>query len=489
MDKIYMVLQSPRVIIVTLIVVLSTMVSRVPLFGDDPRPNIILVFIDDLGWSDLGCFGNRQADTPAIDRLASEGIAFEQFYVNSPICSPSRVAITTGQYPQRWRITSYLDASQVNRRRGLANWLDPRAPTLARALQRQGYATGHFGKWHMGGQRDVDAAPPISQYGFDVSITNFEGMGPKYLPMTLAPGWEKPRKIWEDAERLGGPYEWSMRSQITTDFASAAIDFIKASQAADRPFYVNLWPDDVHGPWFPTLKHWRQGVPGLYLSVLQEMDTQLRALFDLICDDDILRENTLIVFCSDNGPDPKTFDPASKPLRGCKATLYENGIRSPLIVWGPGFVSPEKQGTRDAETVLAAFDLAPSLLRLVGIDASAKTPFDGEDMLDALLGHRAVKRSDSLCFSRPPDFKDFGNEKNLPDLAIRKDRWKFLCDVDGGRPQLYDLHADPGETQNVADQHSELAQVLTDELLHWKASLQPSGMTKNQSIGSSESNE
>ena len=108
-----------------------------------------------MGWGDFSCFGNDEVETENIDRLAGEGLRFEQFYVNSPICSPSRVAISTGQYPQRWRITSFLNNRRNNEERGMAQWLDPAAPTLARSLHGAGYATGHFGKWHMGGQRDV----------------------------------------------------------------------------------------------------------------------------------------------------------------------------------------------------------------------------------------------------------------------------------------------------------------------------------------------
>ena len=188
----------------------------------EQHPNIILVFIDDMGWADFSCFGNSEAATPNIDRMAREGIAFEQFYVNSPICSPSRVAISTGQYPQRWKITSFLADRNKNQKRHMADWLDPAAPMLARALQQVGYTTGHFGKWHMGGQRDVDNAPPISAYGFDESLTNFEGMGAKLLPLTLVPGQKEPGRIWTDAERLGGPVTWMQRSKITGGFVAAA---------------------------------------------------------------------------------------------------------------------------------------------------------------------------------------------------------------------------------------------------------------------------
>jgi len=128
-------------------------------------PNIVMVFIDDMGWGDFSGFGNQDAETANIDQLAAEGIRFSQFYVNAPICSPSRCALTTGQYPQRWKIASYLNNHADNERRGVADWLDPAAPSIARILKQNGYATGHFGKWHLGGQRDVDNAPPVDATG------------------------------------------------------------------------------------------------------------------------------------------------------------------------------------------------------------------------------------------------------------------------------------------------------------------------------------
>lgn len=219
------------------------------------RPNIIVVLLDDMGWGDFSCFGNKEAQTPNVDRLAHEGIRFSQFYVNSPICSPSRCALTTGQYPQRWRITSFLNNRADNARRGVADWLDPKAPSLARTLRENGYATGHFGKWHLGGQRDVDDAPEISEYGFDASLTNFEGMGAKLLPLTMKPGAEAPGKIWADAERLGKPVTWMQRSQITGGFIDAAIPFIDRAAADGKPFYVNVWPDDVHSPFWPHVEN------------------------------------------------------------------------------------------------------------------------------------------------------------------------------------------------------------------------------------------
>lgn len=433
------------------------------------KPNIIIIFIDDMGWSDLSSFGNTDAQTPNIDQLASEGISFDQFYVNAPICSPSRIAITTGTYPQRWNITSFLSNRQHNAKRGMANWLAPSAPTLARDLQNAGYATGHFGKWHMGGQRDVDEAPAITEYGFDKSLTNFEGMGPKLLPLTKDAKGNVGR-IWEDAERLGGPYTWMQRSEITTGFIDAAREFIDEKSNKDQPFYVNIWPDDVHSPFWPPFEDYdltkADGKRALYLAVLEAMDEQFGKLFDHVRNDKELRENTLIVFCSDNGPEPGAG--RSGDLRGFKGHLYEGGIRSSLIVWGPDFIAEDAKGTRNSENYLSAIDLKPSMLEFTGIEKPEDTLTDGENLLPTLLGQTSVSRKEPIFWGRPADrktYKDF--DKPLPDLAMRGGDFKLLCDFDGGRPELYNLVKDPEESNNIASQYPDKVKNMTDKVTKW----------------------
>lgn len=433
------------------------------------RPNIILVFIDDMGWADLSCFGNKEAKTPNIDRMAAEGIAFEQFYVNSPICSPSRVAISTGQYPQRWNITSYLDNRRGNKQRGMANWLDPKAPMLARSLKEAGYATGHFGKWHLGGQRDVAEAPPITDYGFDESLTNFEGMGPKLLPLTMKPGWKEPGRIWADAERLGEPVTWMQRSTITGGFVDAALRFIEKAESDKRPFYINLWPDDVHSPFFPPVEKWGKNKRASYLAVLEEMDRQLGPLFDYVRGHKDLRDNTLILICSDNGHEPGAGQAGI--LKGSKTNLFEGGIRSPLVVWGLGLMAREALGTRNKMSVFAAIDFAPSLLKLAGAKPPPGVSYDGEDLLDTLLGKSTTSRRAPIFFSRPPDRKNFYGFKNLPDLAVRHGKWKLLCDYDGGRPYLYNVITDPGESENLAEAQPEVAKELMRKVTDWHQSM------------------
>ena len=433
-------------------------------------PNIVLVFIDDMGWGDFSCFGNKAAKTPHIDRLAKEGVRFEQFYVNSPICSPSRTAISTGQYPQRWRITSYLAHRAINKRRGMAQWLDPKAPMLARSLQQAGYATGHFGKWHMGGQRDVDNAPAITEYGFDASLTNFEGMGPKLLPLTLRPGQDpkKPGRIWGAAERLGKGVRWMQRSEITKGFVDEAIPFIKKAAKAKKPFYINLWPDDVHSPFWPPVDQWADGKRGLYHAVLQAMDQQLGKLFDHIRNDPALAKNTIVLVCSDNGPEQGAG--SAGPFRGFKTHLYEGGVRSSLIAWG-GPVA--KQNHVNRASVFSAIDLVPTLLDLTGTPHPKGAKFDGESLPAILLGKSAASRKAPIYFRRPPDRDAFYGDNDLPDLAVRDGQWKFLCEYDGTEPELFDMEKDRGETRNLAAQHPDLVKKFTQACIAWHKSMPP----------------
>jgi len=436
------------------------------------KPNIITVFIDDMGWSDLSCFGGKRVTTEHIDRLAEEGIRFNNFYVNSPICSPSRTALTTGQYPQRWRITSYLCNRKRNSDRGMAQWLDPKAPVLARELKRTGYTTGHFGKWHMGGQRDVGEAPLITEYGFDRSLTNFEGLGPRVLPLCDAYNGKKPRRHDLGSANLGhGPIRWEDRSVVTAAFVKDALKFVDESQASGKPFLLNLWPDDVHSPFFPP-KVLRDKTDGskraLYYAVLDAMDRQLGALFDRIRNDDRLRNNTLILVASDNGHEEGAG--SSDPLRGAKTWLYEGGIRSPLIVWGPGLLAEGVAGTVNETSIFCALDLNRSFYTLAGIIPPGGVTLDGEDLAGTLLGKEKKSRTAPIFWRRPPDRPGTKNEDN-PDLAVRDGKWKLTVNYDGSRPQLYDLDADASESRNLVRQHPDVVARLKKAVIEWNATI------------------
>ena len=433
-------------------------------------PNIIFVLADDMGYGDLPTYGGRGVKTPNIDRLAAEGIRFTQFYVNSPLCSPSRTAFTTGQYPARWKITSYIDDRGANQRRGMAQWLDLQAPTVAHALSNAGYLTGHFGKWHMGGGRDVSEAPAPTDYGFAQSLTQFEGLGDRVLPLMSAqdgkPEFKLPLGV--ASAKLGrGKVRWMPRAHVTGAFVAGALDFIQQAEKAGQPFYLNLWPDDVHSPFDPPQAlRGDESKRGLYRGVVSNMDTELAPLFEAIRQNPKLRANTLIIFASDNGPEKGAG--LAGPLRGTKSELYEGGIREPLIVWGPGLIPAARQGTINNTAVISGVDFLPSILKLAGVKEIPQV--DGTDLSATFIGQSAAGRTQPLFWKRPPDRPGTPDDP-LPDFAVRDGNWKLLVQEDGSRPQLYNLAKDEGEANNLAAQETQLVQRLTKAVLDWNRTL------------------
>ncbi len=436
----------------------------------ESRPNFIFLLIDDMGYADLTCFGGKAGQTPRIDAIADEGLRFSQFYVAAPICSPSRTGFTTGQCPARWNITSYLASRAENQRRSMAQWLDPKAPTLARTLKQAGYTTGHFGKWHMGGQRDVGEAPLITEYGFDASLTQFEGLGDRILPLLDSFDGNPPQKYALGSDNLGrGNIEWMDRSKVTGAFVGAALKFIQNAEKSGTPFYVNVWPDDVHSPFYPP-KALRgdEKKRELYLGVIKAMDEQFAPLFDYIRQSPTLRTNTVLVIASDNGPEPGAG--SAGPFQGHKGMLYEGGVREPLIVWAPGFMSKSVRGTINKKTVVSGLDLFPSIARLAGGTLPAGESLDGEDLSSALLGKSDNVRKKPLFWTRPPD-RPGPDREPWPDLSMREGNWKLLMMRDGGNAQLFDLANDAGETRNLASKHPEVVSRMRKALLAWAHSL------------------
>ncbi|NQT16531.1 MAG: sulfatase-like hydrolase/transferase [Planctomycetes bacterium] len=437
------------------------------------HPNIVFVFIDDLGYGDLSCTGNQDVETANIDRLAAEGTRLTQFYVNAPICSPSRVAVTTGRYPARYGIHSYLASREQNRARGMRDFLDPEAPSIASAFRQAGYATAHFGKWHMGGGRDVDDAPHPQVYGFDESLVSFEGLGDRILP---------PGRLSEESERLGqGEIRHVPKHQQTEIYVDRSIDFIRRHR--EGPFYLHLWLNDVHDGHAPRkdrLKQYERFKANPFVqrfyAVLHEMDRQIGRLVDAI-DSMELGERTLIVLTSDNGPTawPHYYRQGHEPpgstagFRGRKWSLYEGGIRMPLIARWKGRVPAQ---TVNEETVMASIDLFATFAKLAGIE-TPDVEFDGENLSAALLGDRPQRVK--------PIFWEYGRDETYlrptaprdqsPNLAIREGRWKLLVNGDGSGLELYDFSKDTSETANVAEDHPEVARRLSEKLLGWRKSL------------------
>lgn len=434
--------------------------------ADEPlRPNIVIVYADDMGSGDLSCYGSDLAETPNIDRMAAEGTRFNRYYSASPICSPSRCGLLTGQFPARWRITSFLQTKAGNRGCGQDDFLDPAAPSLPRALKAAGYATAHVGKWHLGGGRDVVDAPKFAAYGYDLGLGTYESPEPD--PDLTATDW-----IWSDKD----PVKRWERSRWMVD---KTLEFL--SKNADRPCFVNLWLDDVHTPWVPSADDQESGengrtvgkksTPKRLANVLTELDIQVGRLLQALRDQPETKRPTVVLFLSDNGPLPTFNRRRTLGLRGSKLSLYEGGVRMPFIAWGPGLIPA---GAVNDETVIAAVDFLPTLCELAGAALPDHYEADGQSMLAALRGEPA-RRSKPLfweygrnatSFSYPPKEED-----RSPNVAILEGDWKALVNADGSGLQLYDVAADPREARDLAAERPDLARRLADAALRWRRAM------------------
>lgn len=425
----------------------------------EQRPNVIFILADDLGYGDLGCYGHPHIRTPRLDGLARQGTIFRQFYVNGSVCSPSRCAFMTGQYPARHKIHGHYATHPQNAARGMNNWLDPRTPNVAALLKQAGYATAHFGKWHLG---SGDGAPGPAEYGFDATRT-INANGP----------------TWDEADI-------TFRAKSTRAFVDETLSFIEKHR--EQPFYVNLWTLVPHATLNPTaeqMQPYQQFSAGgkdfphksaaqIFYASVTDLDTQIGRLLDGL-ERLGVAENTLVLFSSDNGPEDIHIRNAGHsgigsagPFRGRKRSLYEGGVRVPCIVRWPAKIPA---GKIDETSVVAAVDWLPTVCRLAGVPLPTDHKLDGEAMGDVLLGSPRP-RATSLYWEWR--FRIAGEPfHHSPILAVREGDWKLLMNPDRSRVELYDIPRDPTQLSNAADKHPEIVSRLSERVLAWQKELPP----------------
>ena len=450
--------------------------------AESPRPNVVFILADDLGWRDLGCYGSTFYQTPHIDALARRGLRFTQAYAASPLCSPTRASILTGLYPARTGITypeCHLPKEVLEKRRQTQaapreRWLLAESVTrlktdyftLAEAFQQAGYATGHFGKWHLG----PEPYSPL-QHGFDVDIPHTPAPGP------LLHGFFHPFPVWKDHGKPGDNLEDLV--------ADEAVKYIE--QNKDRPFFLNYWAFEVHSPWQAKpeqiARYQAQARPAdlqrnpVYAGMVETLDDAVGRLIAALQRAEIL-DRTIIVFASDNGPfafahpapvmpPAYTKIPATSvlPLRGGKASVYEGGIRVPLIVVWPG-VTPAGRVT---DALALSTDFLPTLVDLLRLPVPAGVTFDGVS-LRAVLENGSPVRNEVFChFPHHQDTRPYEQmaapRSAAPASSLRKGDWKlirFFADHDDGtdRYELYNLKEDAGETADLAAENPELVREL-----------------------------
>jgi len=452
------------------------------------RPNVIFILTDDQGWGDAHFAGHPYVKTPHLDRLAREGTWFRQFYVAATVCSPSRAAFMTSHYPARHQIHGHFATDESNAARSMPNWLIPDVTTLPDILKTVGYATAHFGKWHLGGGK---GAPAPDQYGFDESKT-VNSSGPSLGDEGKTPFF---------------------RAESTRLIVDETIDFMRRHKA--EPFYANVWTllphaalkptpeqlavyaalepkadDPAFGPWMRKYLGDAEDLRGqmqVFCASLTDLDTQIGRLLDTL-DELGLADDTIIVLSSDNGPEDYRIKNASNagvgstgPLRARKRSMYEGGIRTFGLVRWPGTVPA---GRVDEQSVVGAVDLLPTIAALAGADVPAGLAADGEDLSGLWRGTPAARKK-PLHWEWLFGVQGTQDGYLPPALAVRDGRWKLFVDHDGGGAQLYDIPADPGESRDVAADHPDLVKALTEKALAWAKTLPPSAARDTVAAGGS----
>jgi arylsulfatase A len=455
-------------------------------------PNIVIIMADDLGYGDLGAYGNRLIRTPNLDRLAQDGVRMTNFYASHSFCSPSRAGLLTGRYPLRTginfpiqpaddsltrkvtrqlgRLSAELGASDmVQAGESAIAGLPPSEITLAEALRLAGYTTGMIGKWHLGDFFAEPAYHPLRN-GFD-SFTGFQGSNDEF-----------PYRFWKD-EKVVDDNLGLRQGEVTKTLTSAAIDFIDANR--QRPFFLYLAHKNVHTPLVPSPEFAGKSAAGPYGDTVEELDWSVGEVVRALGERGLL-DRTLIFFTSDNGP-WHLGNPGA--LRGRKGQPMEGGQRVPLIAYWPGHLPAGTVATAPAMN----FDLYPTIFRLVGLDLPSDRVIDGHDIWGLLTGTQQESPHEALFFFNA----------NVVDGA-RSGRWKYYrwvnlytwplpldkpntlagkmahdytyTDPKTGEtahllthdPLLFDVDADTNESYNVIAQHPEEAAHIRATIESWE---------------------
>jgi len=415
------------------------------------RPNVIFILMDDLGWADLGCYGSKFYETPNIDRLAAEGMRFTNAYSACPVCSPTRASVLTGRYPARIGLTDWIPGHHFP-------WAKLRVPdfhqelplsevTIAKVLKKVEYSTASIGKWHLGKESYFP-----EKYGFDVNFggTN-KGQPPSYF-------W--PYNIPTITSGKEGEY-------LTDRLTDEAIRYIKTHK--DGPFFLYLPHFAVHTPLQAKEEYIAkfrakarpedpQNNP-VYAAMIQSVDEGVGRIMAVL-DELGIADNTVVIFNSDNGGYGKATSNA--PLREAKGTLYEGGIRDPLIVRWPGKVKP---GTV-CDEVVTSTDYFPTICEIAGVEPPKNRPLDGLSILPLLTGSGSINRE--AVYWHYPHYHPGGA---TPCGAVRAGKWKLIEYFEDGRVELYNLEEDIGETTDLSTRLPKKAGELKEMLAEWRKSV------------------
>jgi arylsulfatase A len=420
------------------------------------RPfNFIFVLMDDLGYGDLGCYGHPIIKTPNIDRLATQGCRFSDFYVSSPMCSPTRAGCLTGRDPNRYGFKHVINTGMVNPNVQVpeVHHLPVNEPTFPRQLQAIGYRTATIGKWHLS-LNTIESEPKPDAYGFTHYFIPFETTSLYHGP-----------SVWS---RNGTKISIPAQEWYPDLYVDEAISFIRSGTG---PFYMNLWPFTPHVT-EESRQDFRERYPNCteaqktYFGCITQMDEQLGRLFKFL-DDSGLSDHTIVIFASDNGPEPpvnifhheQSRFGSTGSLRGAKHVIYEGGIRVPAIIRWPGMSAP---GSLSAVPV-STLDLLPTLCSATGAGIPAQWQYDGADFRPSFTGQK-ITRPHNLYWQCEYSMHTFLPGWTSPPLALRKDNWKLMSDLEFKNVSLYNLDCDRSEQFSRDKEYPDLVNSMLAEM-------------------------
>ena len=429
--------------------------------ADASHPNFVIIFTDDQGYGDLGCYGGAHVSTPRIDQMAAEGSRLTSFYVAAPVCTPSRAGLMTGCYPTR--IGMGKGSKHGVLLAGDTKGLNPDEITIAEVLKSAGYRTGMFGKWHLGDQGEF---LPTRQgfddffgipYSHDIHPFHPQQKRYQFPPLPLLSG-ETVIEMEPDADYL------------TKRITEHAVKFIEENK--DDPFFLYIPHPIPHAPLHvspPLMQNVSDEIvtklakedgyidykmrDRLFHQAIAEIDWSVGQILDTLKANG-LDENTIVLFTSDNGPPKNTLFASPGPLRGNKGTTYEGGMREPTVIRWPGKIAAGV----DNDELMTAMDLLPTFAKLAGVEAPTDRVIDGKDIWPTLIGEQKT----------PHEAFYYHAANQLQ--AVRSGKWKLHAR--NGKPrELYDLESDVGETTNLLKEHPEIVQRLQGYMKALKADL------------------
>jgi arylsulfatase A len=437
--------------------------------AEETPPNIILMLIDDMGWTDLGCYGSKYYETPNIDQLAKDGMKFTQAYSACTVCSPTRAAVLTGKSPARLHITDWIAGhDRPYARLKIPEWtkqLPLEEETLAERLKTRGYATASIGKWHLGGPEFYP-----QQQGFDTNIGGTDRGSP--------PSYFSPYGI--DTLKDGAKDEF-----LTDRLTSEAVGFIERNKA--NPFFIYLPHYAVHTPIMGKPEvvakyQAKRGASGhsnpVYAALVESVDDSVGRLRATL-EKEGLWENTIFIFTSDNGGlshlvNAKGWSRGptdNSPSRLGKGSTYDGGVHIPLIVTWPGKINPGSE----CDTPVISYDHVPTLLEATATKLKDGQVVDGESLMPLLTEKGFLKR-DAIYWHYP----HYHPGSATPYSAIKEGDWKLIEFLETGKVELYNHRRDPGEMQDTSDIDGDIAQRLTEKLHAWKKEVGAQEPTQNE---------